>query len=114
MPPKAASLAAVDAVRLNTDSAQDRQNRRQDPSKARARESHCDSLRHLRLIATLTTLAKELHKAYLEEEEEQRQEERELKTALALIQSAGHFDRRTQHLCYSTSTSSHSDRRSVK
>jgi len=84
---QAASLAAVDAVRLNTDSARE----------ASSRIARAAGKAHQKLerASYISALAKELHKTCVEEEEENRKEERQLKAALALIQSAGHSDRRS-------------------
>ena len=105
---QAASLAAVDAVRLNTDSARE----------ASSRIARAAGKAHQKLerASYISALAKELHKTCVEEEEENRKEERQLKAALALIQSAGHSDRRSPQRSnrrYSPpSVAGHSDRRS--
>ena len=104
---QAASLAAVDAVRLNTDSARE----------ASSRIARAAGKAHQKLerASYISALAKELHKTCVEEEEENRKEERQLKAALALIQSAGHSDRRSPQRSnrrYSPpSVAGHSDRR---
>ena len=106
---QAASLAAVDAVRLNTDSARE----------ASSRIARAAGKAHQKLerASYISALAKELHKTCFEEEEENRKEERQLKAALALIQSAGHSDRRSPQRSnrrYSPpSVAGRSDRRSL-
>lgn len=84
---QAASLAAVDAVWLNTDGARE--------ASSRIARSAGKAHQKLERASYISTLAKELHKACVEEEEENRKEERELKAALALIQTAGRSDRRS-------------------
>lgn len=84
---QAASLAAVDAVRLNTDGARE--------ASSKIARSAGKAHQKLERASYISTLAKELHKICAEEEEENRKEERELKAALALIQTAGRSDRRS-------------------
>ena len=86
---QAASVAAVDAIRLNTSGARE--------ASSRIARSAGKAHQKLERASTIATLAKELHKTCVKEEEEKRKEEQELKATLALIQTAGRSGRHAPH-----------------
>ena len=104
----AASTAALEAVKVNSDGARE--------ASSKVARAAGKAHRRLEQIAHINSLIKQLHKECVAEKEEKRQEEKELKSALALLQqskSSGQTDRRTPSHSHrrNFSASGHTDRR---